>query len=135
MSQDDVQYALGEPSEKRASDNDLPATWIYKKEYSHEMKLVGWNHDNRVEAIVCYSHEDYPFGCDRVAGIHLGDSEADILARFGDPLEPPSTVNGSKHIIYGTSEVALAFVLKQDRVRLVALRTGPLTTDTADKGK
>ncbi|MEO7731711.1 MAG: hypothetical protein ABIY55_12115 [Kofleriaceae bacterium] len=133
MSQDEVRYALGEPNDKHAREKDSPEIWTYSKETSEEQKKVAWNEENRVTGILCSGHA-YSFECDSIAGIQIGDTEAEILARFGQPERPPLIADGSKNIVYGTSEVEVKFMLKQDRIWVVMLRAGQLLHRGAQEG-
>jgi hypothetical protein len=122
MSQSEVRYLKGEPEGPGSSVS--PAVWIYPTGTGRKYMVI-WTPERTVATVVCNGVNYSP--CEAVAGITNGNSEAELVNRFGAGSVTVADAQGAKMHRYGPPEASLFFILKESAINAVGIRAKSAT--------
>jgi hypothetical protein len=121
----EVRYLKGDPTETEPADKDKKTAerWLYKlgdspRDYFYD---IYWDDaGERVVAMTCQGNDTS--NCDRVLGLGVGSSEADVRSTLGkrDEDNPPND-KGLKSLAYGTGKGKLMLFLARGKIDVIAL--------------
>jgi hypothetical protein len=94
-----------------------PSSWMYSQDFGSF--FIDWGTDSRVKRITCTGSR--VFHCPKVGGAGIGDAEASVLRRFGQPLYTPTTGESGTKLCFGTRDSWVSFVVDQGVVRWIAV--------------
>lgn len=122
MSQNEVGYLKGWPTERRDANGDTIAQWSWGDNYEH---VVLWDDEGKVQGIVCNYRPLDP--CETVAGVDGGTPESELLAALGPPTSSPEfDAFAGKVYTYGTGTAHWQFYLEREEVHSIVLSTSNL---------
>jgi len=117
MTESEVRYVLGNPKIHDTSPDG--AVWKYKEEYADDFRAVFFL-DGHVDQLQCGG--TYRFDCPSLAGITIGDSEAEVMQRVGSVLGEPNLLDdGRKFVTGGSTKGRLLIGLSRGRVSILGV--------------
>jgi hypothetical protein len=121
MTKAEVKYLKGEPTETEVIGDagKQHEVWRYTmspSSFDEYRYSIHWNIGGTfVFAIAC--GEGFPSGCERIAGIGIGSTEAELRERLGAPSsDDPPKEDGTKLLTYGNGTDDVRFSLSQGKV-------------------
>ena len=120
MKEEEVRYRLGEPKKDKTKDGML--LWTYKDDTFEKWVVFA---SGSVSRIGCYGLDNYSrFSCPSLVGVHLNDTEEEVLSKLGATTEPATFADGQKLLKFGPKNAEIRLSLTQDKARVIRLSDG-----------